>query len=198
MAFNYSPKTVTDGLVLYMDAANSKSYVSGSTTWNDISRSGNNGTLVNGPTFNSSNGGSIVFDGTDDYVSFGVINLISGTNTTIEVWVNSSSPQNQYSDILDYNHSGGGFVIQQNSTLLNQYYFAYWNGSGFDITPTITLPTNSWCQLVFVKSGTSTIGYLNGKLTVRKITLNNCKSKSLIGKLGIFTNNLTINNISAE
>jgi hypothetical protein len=40
MAFNYSPKIVTDGLVLYLDAANSKSYVSGSTTWNDISRSG--------------------------------------------------------------------------------------------------------------------------------------------------------------
>jgi hypothetical protein len=65
MAFNYSPKVITDGLVLYLDAANRYSYVSG-TTWNDISRGGNNGTLVNGPTFNSANGGSIVFDGTDD------------------------------------------------------------------------------------------------------------------------------------
>ena len=69
MAFNYSPKIVTDGLVLYLDAANRYSYVSGSTSWNDISRSGINGTLVNGPTYNSANGGSIVFDGTNDYVS---------------------------------------------------------------------------------------------------------------------------------
>jgi len=53
MAFSYSPKIVTDGLVLYLDAANPYSYVSGSTSWNDISRGGNNGTLVNGPTFSS-------------------------------------------------------------------------------------------------------------------------------------------------
>jgi hypothetical protein len=69
MAFNYSPKIVTDGLVLALDAANPKSYVSGSTTWGDLSRGGNNGTLVNGPTFSSANGGSIVFDGVDDRVS---------------------------------------------------------------------------------------------------------------------------------
>lgn len=69
MAFNYSPKIVTDGLVLYLDAANPNSYVSGSTTWRDVSRGGNNGTLTNGPTFNSSNGGNIVFDGVNDYVN---------------------------------------------------------------------------------------------------------------------------------
>jgi hypothetical protein len=69
MAFNYSPKVITDGLVLYLDAANQYSYVSGSTSWNDISRGGNNGTLVNGPTYSSANGGSIVFDGVDDYVT---------------------------------------------------------------------------------------------------------------------------------
>jgi hypothetical protein len=63
------PNIVTDGLVLHLDAANPKSYVSGSTTWGDLSRGGNNGTLVNGPTFSSANGGSIVFDGTNDYVS---------------------------------------------------------------------------------------------------------------------------------
>ena len=69
MAFHFSPKVVTDGLVLYLDAANTKSYVSGSTTWNDVSRSGINGTLVNEPTFSNENGGGIIFDGIDDYVS---------------------------------------------------------------------------------------------------------------------------------
>ena len=69
MAFNFSPKVVTDGLVLYLDAANPKSIVSGSTIWTDLSRGGNNGTLIGGPTFNSGNGGSIVFDGSNDYVS---------------------------------------------------------------------------------------------------------------------------------
>ena len=52
---------VTDGLILYLDAANTKSIVSGSTRWNDLSRSNSNGTLINGPTFNSGNGGNITF-----------------------------------------------------------------------------------------------------------------------------------------
>ena len=87
MAFNYSPKIVTDGLVLYLDAANSKSYVSGSTTWNDISRGGNNGTLTNGPTFTGSNGGAIVFDGIDDYA---VVNNVISNNSdfSINFWMN--------------------------------------------------------------------------------------------------------------
>jgi hypothetical protein len=69
MAFNYSPKIITDGLVLYLDAANTRSYPGTGTTWSDLSRGGNNGVLTNGPTFNSANGGSIVFDGVDDYVN---------------------------------------------------------------------------------------------------------------------------------
>ena len=72
------PNIVTNGLVLYLDAANPRSYVSGSTAWNDLSTFGNNGTLVNGPTFNSANGGSIVFDGVDDYVLGGSNLGISG------------------------------------------------------------------------------------------------------------------------
>lgn len=67
--------TVTDGLVLLLDAANTKSYPTTGTTWTDLSRSCYNGTLTNGPTFNSSNGGSIVFDGVDDYIdNIGTIN----------------------------------------------------------------------------------------------------------------------------
>jgi hypothetical protein len=62
-------KTVTDGLILYLDAANTKSYVSGSSTWVDISKNSNNGTLTNGPTYSAANNGSIVFDGVDDYVN---------------------------------------------------------------------------------------------------------------------------------
>ena len=79
MAFNYSPKIVTDGLVLYLDAANRYSYPGSGTTWSDISRGGNNGTLVNGPTFDPANGGSIVFDGSNDYV--GINNTVGNLGT---------------------------------------------------------------------------------------------------------------------
>ena len=79
---------VTDGLVLLLDAANTKSYVSGSTIWNDLSRSGNNGSLINGPTFNSLNGGSIVFDGSNDFIE-GTITV--PTSFTFNVWLKMTS-----------------------------------------------------------------------------------------------------------
>jgi hypothetical protein len=66
MAVNTRNNIVTNGLVLYLDAANRISYVSGSTTWNDLSGFNNSGSLVGGPAFSSAGGGSIVFDGVDD------------------------------------------------------------------------------------------------------------------------------------
>jgi hypothetical protein len=77
---------VTDGLVLNVDAGFTPSYPRSGTTWSDLSLSGNNGTLINGPTFNSDNGGSIVFDGTNDYVNNGT-SLANLTNQlTINFW----------------------------------------------------------------------------------------------------------------
>jgi hypothetical protein len=81
------PNIVTNGLVLALDAANTKSYPGSGTTWNDVSGNSNNGTLTNGPTFNSANGGSIVFDGVDDYINVPyntVLNTPSGA--TYEIW----------------------------------------------------------------------------------------------------------------
>ena len=49
-----------------MYAGNKKSYPATGTTWTDITGNGNNGTLVNGPTFNPNNNGSIQFDGVND------------------------------------------------------------------------------------------------------------------------------------
>lgn len=69
MAFSFSPRAVTNGLILSLDAANTRSYPGSGTVWTDLSRSGINGTLTNGPTFNTANGGNIVLDGTDDYVN---------------------------------------------------------------------------------------------------------------------------------
>jgi hypothetical protein len=83
MGFYRGPRVVTDGLVLYLDAANTKSYPGTGTTWGDISRGGNNGTLVNGPTFNSGNGGSIIFDGVDDYANIPIPSVNSYDTITI-------------------------------------------------------------------------------------------------------------------
>ncbi len=86
MSFSHSPKIVTDGLVFAVDAADKNSYPGSGTTWYDLSGNGNDGTLTNGPTFDSGNGGSIVFDGTNDYVDTGYTGLTVHTNATTSFW----------------------------------------------------------------------------------------------------------------
>lgn len=109
---------VTNGLVLYLDASNTKSYISGSTTWNDVSRSGNNGTLTNGPTFNSANGGSIVFDGTNDYVSIGVNSITGSSAFTLCGWLNVKTHANY-----------GIALFIGNASLSNSAYIGYVAGA---------------------------------------------------------------------
>ena len=86
MSFVHSPKIVTDGLVLALDAGNTKSYPGSGTTWFDKSGNGYNGILTNGPTYSTDGGGSIVFDGIDDsVVNTYTSNFDMDTNSTIEV-----------------------------------------------------------------------------------------------------------------
>lgn len=85
-------KIITNGLVLNLDAAQLRSYPTTGTTWTDLSGNNNNGTLVNGPTFNSANGGSIAFDGVNDFVDFGTVGTTSPVsftsgNFSISHWV---------------------------------------------------------------------------------------------------------------
>jgi formylglycine-generating enzyme required for sulfatase activity len=78
---------VTDGLVLWLDAGVTASYPTSGTTWTDLSGNKNNGTLTNGPTYNSSNGGSIVFDGVNDYASINNATTLNfSTALTISFW----------------------------------------------------------------------------------------------------------------
>ena len=79
MATQYAfGKIVTNGLVLALDAADKNSYPGTGTAWNDLSGNGYTGTLINSPTFSSTNGGSITFNGTNQYSilpNIGVSNL---------------------------------------------------------------------------------------------------------------------------
>jgi hypothetical protein len=179
MAFNYSPKIVTDGLVLYLDAANPKSYVSGSTTWSDISRGGNNGILTNGPTFNSSNGGSIVFDGTDDFSTTpDHPSLNFGSEAfTIECIFRPKLTQSGGNFPAILNKSTGDFTspaagvtgwILYWHTSTNVYMFQLGDGT-LGAVNTLSYPAsinndNTWrCLSVTIPtSGNSIIGYYNG------------------------------------
>lgn len=80
MAFGNGPRIVTSGLVLSLDAGDKNSYPGSGTAWYDVSGNGYIGTLTNGPTFSSDNGGNLVFDGTNDYIDLNTNNIITGTN----------------------------------------------------------------------------------------------------------------------
>ncbi len=64
----FRTKVNRDGLVMYYDAADIDSTGGGGSTWYDLSGNGYNGTLTNGASFTSTNGGSVLFDGSNDYV----------------------------------------------------------------------------------------------------------------------------------
>jgi hypothetical protein len=166
------PDIVSDGLVLYLDAGSPNSYRTDfGTTWKDMSGNNYSGSLVNGPTFNSSSGGSIVFDGIDDYGSITNTSNFQLQNLSISIGVNPSTAVNAISDLFDYDHASTplqGWVIQtENATANNNYYFAYYDGSvfqpvGIGAGAGVKLTNSIWQNITYIKNGTSVVGYLNG------------------------------------
>ena len=87
----YYGNIVKDGLVLDLDAAKRDSYPTTGTVWRDISGNNYTGSLTNGPTFSSTNYGSIGFDGVDDYVDCGNILNPNLSSQTISVWCKNNT-----------------------------------------------------------------------------------------------------------
>ncbi len=125
MGISYNPRVVTDGLVLALDAGNTKSYPGSGTTWSDLSGNGNNGTLTNGPTYNSANGGSIVFDGTNDRVTISIISLGNGNLPwTCTAWVKTTTSVNSLGAGSVLSNSSGGPVYSMMG--VNNGKIVYW------------------------------------------------------------------------
>ena len=114
MATNYNPSIVTDGLRFCLDAANTKSYPGSGTTWTDISGKGHDGTLTNGPTFSSDNGGCIVFDGSNDHIGM--------LGTATDLGINDTSSSFSFS------------VWFKTGTTSEKYMFDNFDGSTQDIS----------------------------------------------------------------
>ena len=159
------PNIVKDGLVLNLDAGASTSYSGSGTTWNDMSGNGNNGTLTNGPTYSSANGGSIVFDGTNDYVSGSIPTL---TNWSITLWYRSAditSKQVFYPFSGQAGANGLGFGGTFDASTNNRWYFFDGNNPSFSNSNT-AVTTNVWYYLVVTKSSTTYNLYTNGSLSL--------------------------------
>jgi len=95
MGLSHSPTIVTDGLVLCLDAANSRSYPKSGTTWSDLAGA-NNGTLTNmdASNFNEANGGSLSFDGSNEYINCGSPSLDINDGYTLISWFKISTLSN--------------------------------------------------------------------------------------------------------
>lgn len=189
---DYEP-IITSGLTFLVDAGFTPSYYTSGTNWLDISLNNINGTLTNGPTFNSSNGGSLVFDGSNDYVTFGNQNLgLDLISKTFCAWVNLGSTLANPTSVIDKqfdntppssNYGGWGFWIGSDRKLW------WWNMPNEDIRDngSTTIGTNVWNHIAVTYNSTTKTAsfYINGSLNSSVSNSNIVEQSSGTQSLGI-------------
>lgn len=183
---NY-PYIVMDGIVLNLDASINQSYPGTGTAWADINGLGlkNNGTLLNGPTFSSNNGGSIEFDNTNDYFQVSDKSIDLEMQPTIPyscfVMFNTSLSSNNRGVLIsnmDVNNSYSGWdcYLDFSSNIAGMHLISSWSSNAIKIQ--INLPSstynNKWMYFGYTYNGSSptTINnsinsvsfYINGEL----------------------------------
>ena len=166
MSFNSwnGPKIVTNGLVGYWDAASKRSYPGSGTTWTDLSKEGNNGTLTNGPTFSSSDGGEIILDGTNDYVNLMSAMPTATNSATIEFWFKILTRATGY---LYYFEKGSydpevRFYYDTGNSSMN---FSGYDSGGYDWSFAVGDPADDeWHHLIGAWEDNNVKAYLDGVL----------------------------------
>jgi hypothetical protein len=163
MAYHNNPRIVTDGLVLCLDASHKKSYPGSGTTWYDLSGNGYNGTLVNGVGYVGTNGGSLSFDGVNDYVSVSNSNYLNTNEFTTSLWIYLENITTTYTPrtFLEknvYNTSGIQFAIGTGGQLTNRILTVRYSTTGnienvYYFTPSATIvPFQTWINISLVFS----------------------------------------------
>jgi hypothetical protein len=165
------PDIVDNGLVLYLDAANRRSYPGSGTSWTDVSGNGNNGTLTNGPTFNGDNGGSIVFDGVNDFMdsSFVIQAATSATLQSYCSWLYGTTTSNNFFGSNADSTGKFHLILQFTSNGQLEFGGSFFGGGGApDSTSPVTVNANStWNYGCVVKTAASTFDvYLNGQRVI--------------------------------
>ena len=169
MSFNYSPNIVTDSLVLYLDGANTRSYPRSGTTWRDLSPIGYIGTLINGPTFDSTNGGSILFDGSNDLVE--ITNSTSLTSFTISTWFKMTGPGSTggvsntiYNSLFGVDSGLRRILVatSANTGVEEGRILVQMGGSNYFSSVSTATVTNRWNNVVYTWQANTAIIYING------------------------------------
>ena len=171
MAISYNPSSVTSGLVLCLDAANSKSYPGSGTAWTDLSGNGNTGTLTTGPTYSSANGGSIVFGGTNEYATIEANSSFQlGNGYTLCAWVKASNNPGNFAgicgtfDTIPSTFFGQNFNIQPGSQKFT-FLVGGWSGGSYQyIAATAQYTIGRWYYLVGTNLGVNCNFYIDGNL----------------------------------
>ena len=178
---------VSTNIVLDLNAGNSSSYSGSGTAWNDISGNSNNFTLTNGPTYTSSDGGAIVFDGSNDYAvsalnqsffQFGTGDYSYGVWVKLDSLVNFASPisSGQASESGSWQIDG----LLNNSNVFIFKHKLNASGTGLAFETSSSPNTNTWYYLFVVndRSENELKFYVNG-------TLNTTSSDSNYGSTNV-------------
>ena len=178
MAVGYNPKVVTDGLVLALDAGNTKSYPGSGTTWTDLIGS-NNGTLVNGVGFDGGNGGSLVFDANNEYSTipatsnfdfgqddftiscFFKNNIKSVSQTDRRYLIHNETSWNGTRWVL-YSSFNSPSVNNTDKAVFYTYPTFLTNGNLPLLVSSTTLNTSDWYNVVVSRINNTISLYLNG------------------------------------
>lgn len=128
--------------------------------------------MTNGPTFSSSNGGILVFDGTDDSILFNDPAILRNQNFAISIWINPKVQNNAVISMIDFDHGLlQGWVLQSEDATTNRNFYLAWydgtqfqptSGGGYGLGKGIQITTSVWQNIVYSKNGTSLIGYKDG------------------------------------
>jgi hypothetical protein len=183
MIFNIDyPAIVTNGLVLNLDAGFTPSYPTTGTTWYDISNKSNNSTIFNGATYSN---GSIVFDGTDDYVTVPATDFQPVTSFTINVVFKLTEfiPSDW---VGIFNKGDNGWRIQlskvNSTTFTINGAINFYLDQGFRDVETGVFNVNDICFVTLVYNK-------NGDLT---IFCNGTKYQSVTSNVDVETNNYLV------
>jgi hypothetical protein len=154
----YAPlSVVTTGLQLYLDAGNASSYSGSGTNWTDLSGNGRNGTLTNNPTYSSADGGSIVFDGNNDFVQCS--GSLTVTAATFVTWIRRNGSQGDYDGII---YSRGTVATGLSFLGVTNKISYTWNNTvdTYSWDSGLTIPDLTWCMVAVSVTNTTATAYL--------------------------------------
>jgi hypothetical protein len=151
------PGIVTTNLSMFLDAGNASSYPGSGTAWTDLSGNSRNGTLTGGPTYTSADGGSIVFDGTNDFVQCS--GSITATAATFVIWMRRNGSQDDFDGII-YSRSATATGISFFG-ITNKISYT-WNNAANTYTwdSGLVIPDLTWCMVAVSVTSTAATAYL--------------------------------------